>query len=180
MKIKTNLAQPLLHLSGIFRGMLTLIIFTAVGSAGLNWASYSVLEEEVEVLQSRLDRLRKSERGAGGHHFDEAELLAVVERVAQQNRLLRSGSGRLPNLLHAIESAVPDESALRMLQYDARRKEFSMVAEAKTEDAGTFALLVRSLQEQPYFSEVRVSRQRQSGERTGLVQLELSLVESSL
>ena len=104
-----------------------------------------------------------------------AEMDAVVARVAEANRLLGSGSGRLPLLLVAIESAVPDKLVLQSLHYDGRRHEFALVAE--TSDTSDLAALVSALQAQEYFKAVQLRRQRQAGSRGELVQLELNLME---
>lgn len=176
MIIKTNLGQPIGYLSEILRALLVSIIVVSALFSLFGWADYALLKEEVVVLQSRLERLKEKQLEISDASISRQKLAEVIQRVEEGNRLLVSGSGRLPQLLLAIEEAAPTKLALQSLHYDGRQREFVLVAEA--EDSAALPDLVSNLQSQIYFSDVHLRRQRQAGTRAELVQLELGLVES--
>ena len=176
MKLRTNFAEPLWRLPLFV--ILTLLLVTLVVSSLsiLGWHDHQQLKGELVVLQTRMERFKdKRSQAEEGVPLASEEMDALVARVDEANRLLGSGSGRLPLLLVAIESAVPDKLVLQSLQYDGRRHEFALVAE--TSDSSDLAALVSALQAQEHFTAVQLRRQRQAGSLGELVQLELNLME---
>jgi hypothetical protein len=176
MKLNTNLAEPLWRLPLLLRLTLTLLTLGSCSFVILGWQDYRQLKDELGVLQQRVERFKEKQAQVDtAAALKPSEMDAVVARVGEANRLLGSGSGRLPLLLVAIEGAVPEKLILQSLHYDGRRHEFALVAE--TSNSSDLAELVSALQAQEYFKAVQLRRQRQAGSRGELVQLELNLME---
>jgi Tfp pilus assembly protein PilN len=179
MKINTNLAEPTWRLPLLSSLVLLLVMLVSSVLSILGWLEYGQHQEELTLLEQRMERLREKRAEANGSvPLSPSEMDALVARVAEVNELLSRGSGRLPVLLASMENAVPDELVLQSLHYDGRRHEFALVAEAS--DSSNLAAFVSALQTQEHFESVQLRRQRQAGSDGELVQLELNVMERRL
>jgi hypothetical protein len=176
MKISADFLGARPRLARALAGALWLAAALLTGSAVLLGMRAAEMREERPRLEARLERLQAQASASAARSAPPAaaDLHALRERVRSLNKLSGLRGWSTPQLLGWLGGRVPDNVYLVSLQHRPREGEALLVAESPSAEALTAFLL--SLEKEPGFAEVLLSRQ---GRVDSAVQFEIRVRWSS-